>query len=203
MTAQSTNVSTLPEGPIIKGKLSRDDLIMRGGMVVIAIYLVVTLAFPLYAMLSKSFSTYRFELSQYEFQVSDEAGVFDGSIVTGAALNAQTGAYEDLELSSGADGRLGVTKFFPDFSFRSPVMYQIRNTSEQGRFLVGSTLYDDTEWATLDSNTFRRVQLRPTKSTGIDNFINYFSTPALFNSIKNSLWIAVVSTIVTVMLAFW
>ncbi|MDA5095371.1 putative 2-aminoethylphosphonate ABC transporter permease subunit [Aliiroseovarius sp. KMU-50] len=203
MSSPTTNLTTMPEGPVIKGKISRDDIIMRSGMIVIALYLIATLVFPLYAMLSKSFSTYRFELSQYEFQVSDEVGVFDGTILTGSELNAQTGVYEDLDLSTGSDGRLGVTKFFPDFSFRSPVMYQIRNTAETGRFLVGSTLQDSTEWVTLDSNTFRRVQLRPMKSTGMDNFINYFSTPALFNSIKNSLWIAVVSTIVTVTLAFW
>ncbi|MCK8484240.1 putative 2-aminoethylphosphonate ABC transporter permease subunit [Aliiroseovarius sp. S2029] len=201
--ADVTDYANLPDGPVVKGKLSRDDIMMRGGMLVIALYLVVTLAFPLYAMLSKSFSTYRFDLSQYEFQVSDENGVFDGTVLNGAELNAQTGAIDEAELSTGSDGRIGVTGFFPDFSFRSPVMYQIRNTSDQGRFLVGSTLQDGTDWVTLDSNTFRRVQLRPVKSTGFDNFVNYFSTPALFNSIKNSLWIAVVSTIVTVTLAFW
>ena len=203
MAAPSTDLQTLPDGPIIKGKLSRDDIIMRGSMMVIALYLIVTLAFPLYAMLSKSFSTYRMELAQYEFQVSDEEGNFDGAIITGAELNAKSGVYEDGDLSTGADGRIAVVKWFPDFSFRSPVMYQIRNTNEEGRFLVGSTLHDHSNWELLDSNNFRRVQIRPMKSTGIDNFINYFSTPALFNSIKNSLWIAVLSTIVTVTLAFW
>ncbi|SLN10294.1 Putrescine transport system permease protein PotH [Roseovarius litorisediminis] len=203
MTVPLTHTSRMPAGPVVKGKLSRDDLIMRGGMMVIALYLVVTLALPLYAMLSKSFSTYRFELANYEFQVSDESGEFEGTILRASDLNASTGAYTATELSAGSDGRLGVTNFFPEFSFRSPVKYQIRNTVEDGRFLVGSTLHDGTEWVTLDSNTFRRVQLRPTKSTGVDNFVNYFSTPALFNSIKNSLWISVVSTIVTVTLAFW
>jgi len=203
MSVQSTEISQLPAGPDIKGKLSRDDLIMRGGMVVIALYLVVTLALPLYTMLSKSFSTYQFQLSQYEFQISDENAVFDGTVLTGTELNNKTGVYEHTDLTTGADGRLGVTKFFPDFSFRSPVMYQLRNTTEEGRFLVGSTLHDDTEWLTLDSNTFRRVQLRPVQARGIDNFVNYFSTPALFNSIKNSLWISLLSTFVTVTLAFW
>ena len=48
---------TLPVGPVVKGKLSRDDILMRGGMMVIALYLVITLVMPLYAMFSKSFST--------------------------------------------------------------------------------------------------------------------------------------------------
>ncbi|WP_408009303.1 putative 2-aminoethylphosphonate ABC transporter permease subunit [Roseibium album] len=198
-----TTPDTMPAGPEIKPKLSRDDIIMRGGMIVIALYLLITLAFPLWAMLSKSFSTYQFDLSQYEFQISDDAGVFDGAILTGAELNARTNVYEASDLAGSSDSRLGVTKFFPDFSFRSPVHYKIRNSVEGGRFLVGSKLYNTLDWLELDSNTFRRVQLRPVKSTGISNFVSYFSTPALFNSIKNSLLIAAISTVITVSLAFW
>ncbi|WP_371229779.1 putative 2-aminoethylphosphonate ABC transporter permease subunit [Roseovarius sp. 2305UL8-3] len=197
------SLDKLPEGPVIKGKLSRDDVIMRLGMVVIALYLVVTLAFPLWAMLSKSFSTFQFNLGAYELQVSDEEGSYSGEILTPAELNAEMQVLSETDLIAGSDSRMGLTQFFPDFSFRSSVMYQIRNTSETGRFLVGSELKTGTDWLELDSNTFRRVQIRPEKSTGMGNFISYFSTPALFNSIKNSLVIAVISTIVTVTLAFW
>ncbi|MBG6160200.1 iron(III) transport system permease protein [Labrenzia sp. EL_159] len=203
MSVLDTTPDTMPAGPEIKPKLSRDDIIMRGGMIVIALYLLITLAFPLWAMLSKSFSTYQFDLSQYEFQISDDAGVFDGAILTGTELNARTNVYDTSDLAGSSDSRLGVTKFFPDFSFRSPVHYKIRNSVEGGRFLVGSKLYNTLDWLELDSNTFRRVQLRPVKSTGISNFVSYFSTPALFNSIKNSLMIAAISTVITVSLAFW
>jgi iron(III) transport system permease protein len=40
--------------PLVRPKLGRDDLLMRLLMVVIGLYLLITLAFPLYAMLSKS-----------------------------------------------------------------------------------------------------------------------------------------------------
>ena len=154
-------------------------------------------------MLSKSFSTFKFELGQYEVQVSDEGGQFVTDPVTFAELNEQLGVMPDSDLTAGADGRLSVTQFFPpDFSFRSPVLYRLRNTNEDGRFLVGSTLQTGTEWVELDSNTFRRVQLRPVKDVGLGNFANYFSTPALFKSIQNSLVIALISTVVTVTLAF-
>lgn len=195
--------SKMPVGGAIRGKLSRDDIMMRAGMIVIALYLVVTLVMPLYVMFSKSFSTYRFDLSVFEFQVSDEAGTFDGSVLNGAVLNEQMAAFTPDDLNTNADGRLGVTKLFPDFSFRSPVEYQIRSIAEDGRYLVGSRLHTGTEWQQLDSNTFRRVTLRPVKSRGISNFVEYFSTPVLSNSIKNSLLIAVISTVVTVGLAFW
>ncbi len=195
--------STLPDGPTIKGRLSQDDIIMRFGMVMIAVYLVATMVLPMWTMLSKSFSTYHFDLAGYELQVSDDDGAFDGTILTPAALNTELGVVEPDDLTAGSDSRMGLTQFFPDFSFRSPVMYRVRNTSDTGRFLVGSELKTGTDWLELDSNTFRRVQMRPVKSTGLGNFVNYFSTPALFNSIKNSLFIAVISTVITVSLAFW
>ena len=67
------NIAARPNG-VIKAKLSRDDIIMRGGMAVIALYLVISLVFPLYAMFSKSFSTFQYDLSKFEVQVSDDAG---------------------------------------------------------------------------------------------------------------------------------
>jgi len=197
------SINDIPAGPWVKGKLSRDDLIMRGSMIVIALYLLITMVFPLYAMLSKSFSTYQFNLAAFEVQVSDEEGTNFSDPVTFAELNEAGDILKARDLIAGSDGRLGVTQFFPDFSFRSPVKYRIRNLDEEGRFLVGSKLYDSTDWLELDSNTFRRVQLRPTKDIGLGNFTTYFSTPALSNSIKNSVMIATISTIITVTLAFW
>ena len=201
-SANIENTAVRPKG-VVKAKLSRDDIIMRGGMIVIALYLVISLVFPLYSMFSKSFSTFQYDLSKFEVQVSDDTGQFTPTIVSLDSLNGELEAISDDELSTGSGGRLGVTMFFPDFSFRSPVMYRIRNVDNQGRFLVGSTLVTGTDWQELDSNTFRRVQLRPVRSTGLSNFINYFSTPALFKSIQNSIFISVISTIITVILAFW
>ena len=173
----STNIENVlikPKG-VVKAKLSRDDIIMRGGMIVIALYLVISLVFPLYSMFSKSFSTFQYDLSKFEVQVSDDTGQFPPTIASLESLNGELEAISNDELSTGSGGRLGVTMFFPDFSFRSPVMYRIRNVDNQGRFLVGSTLVTGTDWQELDSNTFRRVQLRPVRSTGLSNFINYFS----------------------------
>lgn len=194
--------AALPPGEAVRPKLSRDDVMMRSWMVVIALYLVVTLLLPLYAMLSKSVATFRYDLTQYEFQVSNEAGQFTSPPVLASELNRQLKVFSDSELSTGSDGRLAATKFFPDFSFRSPVKYRIRTLSDDAVFLVGSTRHSGVQEQELDSNTFRRVQLRPVAGTGLDNFATYFSTPALFQSIKNSLFIAIISTVVTVGLAF-
>ncbi|MCY0094800.1 putative 2-aminoethylphosphonate ABC transporter permease subunit [Hoeflea ulvae] len=196
-----TDVS-LPAGPAIKLKLDRDGVIKRLFMGVIALYLIVALALPLYTMLSKSFVTYSFELDRYEFQVSDEAGVFAAPPVTAEALNAQMGLLTADDLASNSDGRLSVTDFFPDFSFRSPVKYRLRGTTADAPYLVGLDLQNTTEWREYDSNTFRRINLRPVQSVGPQNYVEYFSNPALFSSIENSVFIAIVSTILTVVFAF-
>ncbi len=192
---------TLPVSRI-KPKLGKDDWLMRGFIALIAIYLIVALAFPLYAMLSKAFSTYQFDLAQYEFQVSDEQGKFSGKVLSAEVQNQSVGAYSTHEMNTSADGRLAVTKFFPKFSFRSPVHYKIRGIDESAVFLIGSERRTGPGWVEVDSNKFRRIVLRPVKSTGLGNFATYFSTPALVHSIQNSLLISAISTMITVFLAF-
>ncbi|MFJ7356415.1 putative 2-aminoethylphosphonate ABC transporter permease subunit [Phyllobacterium sp. NPDC097923] len=182
-------------------QLDADDLVKRGLMIVISLYLIVALAAPLYVMLSKSFSTYSFDLTRYEFQVSDAAGNFSQA-TTAAVLNDRLSVLSPDKLATNADGRLAATSFFPDFSFRSPVKYRLRGTTDDTTYLIGSDLHRGTQWQEVDSNTFRRVALRSSRSTGFDNYVSYFSTPTLFRSIQNSLFIAVISTVLTVGIAF-
>lgn len=197
------SVAEVVPGPIVREKVSRDSMVQRGFMLMIALYLVITLAFPLYAMLSKAFSTYQFDLGQFSIQVSDESGNFNTPAMTTEELNAKESAFSSLKLIAKSGSRLAPSKLFPDFSFKSPVMYRITGTSDAAVFIVGSERHVGTEVVEVDSNTFRRVAIRPVKGTGMSNFTRYFSTPALFRSIGNSVFIAVLSTIITVSLAFW
>ena len=196
------SASDIPR-PYVKPKLGKDDITQRGFMLVIALYLIVALALPLYAMLSKAFSTYTFDLTQFEVQVSDEAGNYNSPVQNIAELNA---TFDPPPIGDGAtnsNGRQKLTGLFPDFSFRSPVLYRFRGTSPEAVYLVGSERRTGPDWVELDSNSFRRVVIRPVKGTGLTNFTTYFSTPALTQSVKNSLWIAAISTVITVTLAFW
>ncbi|MBX3597833.1 MAG: putative 2-aminoethylphosphonate ABC transporter permease subunit [Rhizobiaceae bacterium] len=194
--------TTMPAGRAIRPQLSSDDVLKRGLMLVISLYLIVALALPLYVLLSKSLSTYHFDLDTFEIQRSDETGTNFGPARTVAQLNAEVQAIAPEQLATGSDGRLSVTNLFKDFSFRSPVKYRIRGTTDSAAFLVGSELKRGTEWVELDSNTFRRVVLRPGRTIGLDNFVNYFSTPALANSIQNSLLIGAISTVLVISIAF-
>ncbi len=193
--------STLPPGPTVRLALDSDGLIKRSLIGVIALYLIFALAMPLYAMLSKSFTTYSFDLNRYEFQVSDEAGNW-GDPVSAALLFERLETADPDALDSNSDGRFSAIDLFPDFNFRSPVKYRLRGTVADAPYLIGLDLQNTTEWKEFDSNTFRRVNLRPVKSTGTENYTTFFSTPSLFQSIENSVFIAVISTILTVSLAF-
>lgn len=184
-----------------KLQIDRDGLIKRGFMLVIALYLVVALALPLYTMLAKSFVTYGFNLASYEFQVSDETGQTFGPPVTAEALNATLGRFGAEDLRTSSEGRLSVIDLFPDFSFRSPVKYRMRALGT-APWLVGLDLVQSSQWQEYDSNTFRRINLRPVTTVGVQNYIAYFSNPTLFRSIENSLFIALVSTVLTVSFAF-
>ncbi len=192
----------LPKGRALRPQVSTDDRVKRGLMLVISLYLIVALAAPLYVLLSKSVSIYRFDLTAFEIQRSDESGTVWSEPKTVQAINEEVGAIAADKLATGSDGRLSVVELFPDFSFRSPVKYRIRGTSDHVTYLVGSELHRGVDWTELDSNTFRRVVLRPVASTGLDNFVAYFSTPALAQSIGNSVLMGLISTVLVITIAF-
>ncbi|MDX2447253.1 MAG: putative 2-aminoethylphosphonate ABC transporter permease subunit [Desulfobacterales bacterium] len=200
MNSIPSNTKEMPPAPIIRPKTSKDARMMAAFMLVIAVYLVIALALPLYAMLSKSFTTAAFDLDNFEFQVNTGDGW--GEVVSAAKINENLKLLKPEELKTNSDGRLYATTFFPDFSFRSKTEYRLRQLDPNASFLVGSTRVADTDWHTYKANQFRRIVLRPSQSTGLDNYLTYFSTPALFRSIGNSFFISILTTLITVSLAF-
>jgi len=185
----------------VRPKLGRDDWAMRGLMVAIGLYLVIALALPLYAMMSKSFEIYVFEPDKIEFQVDEGQGW--GPVINALTRGEELGIFSRDQLVTTADGRIQATQFFPDFSFLADTRYRIRNTEPaKGGYMFRGNLILDDQWAEYSSGDFRRITLRPGVKTGLGNYLAYFSTPALCTSIENSLFIAAISTVVTVTLAF-
>ena len=185
----------------VRPKLGRDDWAMRGLMVAIGLYLIIALALPLYAMMSKSFEIYTFQPGKIEFQVNEGQGW--GPVFTALERGEKLGVFTRDDLITTADGRIQATRFFPDFSFLSDTRYRMRNTEPtNGGFMIRGEQVTHDEWVEYSSGDFRRVTLRPALGTGVGNYLSYFSTPALFSSIYNSLTIALISTLVTVTLAF-
>ncbi len=197
-------VTEAPKPPgRVRPKVGRDDWTMRALMLVIALYLAVALAFPLYAMLSKSFETFSFDLEALEFQVDQGQGWGE----TQTALDLATAAGLDVvqDPRSNANDRLRMEELFPDAKRDDKVTrYRLRDLSDDGGLLLmRGKLSQGNDWIELDSATLLRTVLKPTLLTGFGNFAVYFSTPALSNSIVNSVEIAAITTVITVFLAFW
>jgi iron(III) transport system permease protein len=180
--------------------IDRDRILQLVFMAAIALYLVLTLAWPLYTMLSKSMTTYRFNLASFEMQVDAGQGWQPPQKIS--KLAAQMDPARLPKLSSSTDGRLAVVDFVPGYSFRGKEVYRFRNAEEGAFHLAGSLRIADTDWHEYPANDFRKVMMRPAPSRGLDNYVTYFSTPSLVNSINNSLFIAAISTAFTVVLAF-
>ncbi|HMB77576.1 MAG TPA: hypothetical protein VKN76_14345, partial [Kiloniellaceae bacterium] len=139
---------------VVRPKMGRDDWVMRGFMLVIALYLVIALVFPLYVMLSKSFETFAFSLKDIEVQVDKGEG-------WGESLNARDLAiaqelYDPARPEASSGHRITAAKLFPDFSFRSPTNYRMRNTDKGGGgFIARGAVITDSEWHEFSSNDFR------------------------------------------------
>jgi iron(III) transport system permease protein len=185
----------------IKPKVGRDDWMMRAFMGVIGLYLLVTLAFPLYVMLSKSFDTFTFEPQLIEIQVDKGEGW--GESLNALDLAVAQGLFDPASPGASAGHRISPAKFFPDFSFRAPTNYRMRNLEPGGGgFIARGRIITHGDWVEFTSNEFRRALIRPSPHKGLGNYLSYFSTPALFLSIYNSLFVSLITTVITVTLAF-
>jgi iron(III) transport system permease protein len=69
MAAVNSTRDALAAPAIIKPKLGRDDWTMRAFMMVIGLYLLVSLALPLSAVLLKSFTVYQFRFDEISVQL--------------------------------------------------------------------------------------------------------------------------------------
>lgn len=193
-------IAASPPRRLLPGSLDADRLLQLGFMALIGLYLLATLALPLYAMLSKSVTTYSFDLSTFELQVNTGDGWQPP--IRLSELASRLPPDRQPELGTNTDGRLAVVDLIEGYSFRGPELYRFRNAGEGAVYLAGSLRIAHGDWLEYNANDFRRVTIRPHASRGFDNYITYFSTPALVNSISNSLFVASVATVITVALAF-
>jgi iron(III) transport system permease protein len=175
---------------------------MRGAMVLLGLFLLVAIVLPLYFMLSKSFETFTYRFETIEFQVNKGDGW--GETLNALTLGTELGVVTPDRLVTSNGGRFQATEFFPDFSFRATTLYRMRNVVAGGGGFMreGGPIYH-TDWVEITSNDFRRVQIRPAESNGVDNYLTYVNTPSLFFSVYNSLFIAITTTIIVISLAFF
>jgi iron(III) transport system permease protein len=191
-----------PDAPV-KPRASRDDWTMRALMLVIGLYLVVAIAIPLGSVLLRSFQTYAFALAELEIQVWDGQGWSETQSARELA--------EKLDLPVVADPRTAsverfqIKELFPDIKRTDETTrFRLRDLSEEGgRILIKGEVSQGSEWIEMDAATMRRALLRPAQAFGLGNYLRYIQTPALTNSVWNSLEISAITTVITVFVAFW
>ncbi len=205
MTAQDPAVALQParssSGPI-KAKVSRDDWMMRGLIMVIGLYLLITLAFPLYAMMSRSVEVYdfRFDAVMIEFE-EDGQWIDKGSAADWVERLSQP---INNGLLPTARTRIAASEFLLKSERQGIDAFRFTDTTEEGgTLLYDGNLTESGQTLEVGRGDLSRVFLRPMPQLGARNYQIYFQTPTLRLSIVNSLFIASLTTIITVSLAFF
>jgi iron(III) transport system permease protein len=187
--------------PRIKPCLGRDDWLLRALMAVIGLYLLITLALPLWAMLSKSIEAYELRLEPIAIEGWDGAGW--QPLGTVAEFAARLDRPVNFGLTPTARTRLQMTELMDADEVAAFERIRFRDTSASGGLLLHdgrlSAPGDAFEVAPAD---LARVLVRPGSKTSLQNYREYFATPTLRVSIWNSLFIASITTVITVGLAF-
>ncbi len=193
---------TRPKREPVKAKLSRDDWLMRGFMLVIGLYLLIALAFPLFAMLSKSFEVYEFRLQHVEVALWQDGGWAPAETLQDYAERMEGPVNGGLVPSERT--RVQALELIPKSLRETTERYRFRDLSpDKEMLLYDGVLSQDESWLEVEADMLRRVLVRPVSYFSGSNYLRYFSTPTLRESIFNSLLISTITTLIVVPLAFF
>ena len=184
----------------IRAKLGRDDWTLRILIGLVGLYLLATLALPLYAILTKSATVYDFRFAEIEIE-----GVGDTSQDLGTAQDwvDQLASPVNDGRSPTARTRLPARDIFPRDHFAEGTVVRFEDRSAAGGLLLYEGVLSEAGSSfEVEAENLRKLLIRPAGTVGLRNYVEYFTTPALRRSIGNSLFIATITTIITVTLAF-
>ncbi len=186
----------------IKPKVGRDDKLSLVFVVLIGLYLIVSLALPLAFMFMKSAEVRSFALADVAIEVDTGTGF--RSLGTLAEASDRLGL-EDPEAQARRSPSLTAAQLFRDGEFEGEPVVAVRmqaTGAAAGRLQALRDVVPAGEWVEVGADDMRRLVLRAGTVTSFANYAAYFQTPALSQSIWNSLFVAVITTVVTVTLAF-
>jgi len=194
--------SDAPAGLKVKPKVGKDAWMMRALILIVALYLLASLAFPLITMLTRSFEIYDFSFQEVSVSFEENGQwVEKGTIqewVDELSQPVNNGLLPTARTRIAASEvlpkpkRAGIERFrFQDLSAEGGLLLNEGDVSEAGEVIV------------VERGDLSRIFMKPTVENGVRNYLIYFQTPTLRLSIFNSLFIASVTTILTVGLAFF
>lgn len=188
--------------PRVRPQLGRDDWIMRAFLAVIAVYLIAALALPLATMVSKSFEVRTFHYDSIEIARVAADGSEEVRTLGDWAADA---GFADAVAQAGRSSAIPAARLFPGWDAPdSPVVaYRVLNRSGQaGTAELNRERLPLDEWVEIPRDELRYVVFRAGTARSVSNYVRYVTTPALFNSVGNSLFVAIITTAITVTLAF-
>ncbi|WP_445680671.1 putative 2-aminoethylphosphonate ABC transporter permease subunit [Radicibacter daui] len=167
----------------------------------VALYLIVALALPVATIGWKSLQTFHFDLSQVELEMQ-RAGIWQDH-ATLADWSSRNSYTANDGLSASELSREQVTRILRKSDRSGIDLFRLRDVSPKGGMLMlDGAVLPSGQWVEVSKATLGKVQIRPVMAIGLGNFARYFETPALRQSIVNSLIIASLSTLIIVPLAF-
>ncbi len=203
MVDAALQVATVaPPDPKVRPRLGRDDWIMRAFLAVIAIYLIAALALPLATMVSKSFEVRTFHYDTIEIARVMADG---GEEVRSLGDWAEEAGFADAIQQAARSSAIPAARLFPDWDAAdsAAVAYRVINRSGQPATTeLRRQRLPLNEWVEIPREEIRYLVFRAGTERSVSNYLRYVTTPALFGSVGNSLYVAIITTIITVTLAF-
>lgn len=187
--------------PLVRPKAGRDDRLTLLFVLMIEAYLVISLALPLATMLWKSTEVRTFDYGAYTIEIDQGAGF------------RPLGTLADNQVALGLTDPVGqarrgtsltAAQMFREGAFAAvPPVVKIRIKAEPGVVLEAfGKPVPPGDWVEAGGRDLRRIVLRAGTERSLANYASYFSTPALTVSIVNSLTVSLLTTVITVALAF-
>ena len=199
----SSGVDGIAAPPAIRPRSGRDDRMMLAFVAMIGLYLIVALALPLGLMLWKSTEVRSFAYDAFEVEVDTGAGF----VVLGTLEEAagRLGLPDQVAQARRGTSMTAATLFQRgQFEGEPVVAARIRLVGNAlgGGLEMRGTKFAPGEWAEVDAKSLRSLTLRAGAITSFANFVEYFGNPTLSSSITNSFVISLITTAITVTLAF-
>lgn len=200
--AAAAGPAAVSRASFVRPKVGRDDRLMLVFTLLIGLYLVVSLALPILFMLWKSTEVRAFPYGAVELQVDTGAGFVPAGTLE--ALAPKLGLSSAIDQARRSTS-LTAAQLFPKRTFDGAPLKGLRirlTATADGTLDVSGKPVAPGEWAEVSAQDLRRLVLRAGTERSLDNYIAYFSNPALTQSIVNSFAVSLATTFITVLLAF-
>ncbi len=184
----------------IRARAGRDDRLTLVFVLLIGLYLVISLALPLAVMLWKSTDVRSFDFQAYTVEVDNGQGFRPLGTLDD---NRTALGLVDPSAQARRSPSLTAAQMFRDGAYQAVPVVAVRIKAQPGAVLEAfGKPVPPGEWAEAGVKDLRRLVLRAGTITSFENYAAYFRTPALSQSIGHSVSISLITTLVTVTLAF-